>query len=191
MHRVTYVIGIFGIVLMFDEIYRKYLVRWVAKRETFFAYFYVTVLCLVMLGYKFTQVKDFLNGAAAYGYPTTAVTYLKNTLDSRDGRNIFNWYGWGGYLIWQLPEYKTFIDGRMAVWNTDGKYIMDDYRSMTISPEKNADLVKYYFDRYNIGYVLEHKNSNLIKHLLYGSENGRWAVVNEGPTHTLIRKSAD
>jgi len=30
--------------------------------------------------------------------------------------NIFNRYEWGGFLIWQLPEYKVFVDGRMPAW---------------------------------------------------------------------------
>lgn len=30
--------------------------------------------------------------------------------------NIFNRYEWGGFLIWQLPDYKVFVDGRMAAW---------------------------------------------------------------------------
>ncbi len=29
---------------------------------------------------------------------------------------IFNTYEQGGFLIWQLPEYKVFIDGRMPAW---------------------------------------------------------------------------
>ena len=28
--------------------------------------------------------------------------------------NIFNRYEWGGFLIWQLPEYKIFVDGKDA-----------------------------------------------------------------------------
>ncbi|HUS52345.1 MAG TPA: hypothetical protein VMX77_02660, partial [Candidatus Bathyarchaeia archaeon] len=30
--------------------------------------------------------------------------------------NIFNTYEQGGFLIWQLPEYKVFVDGRMPAW---------------------------------------------------------------------------
>jgi len=32
--------------------------------------------------------------------------------------NIFHTYEWGGFLIWQLPEFKTFVDGRMTAWFT-------------------------------------------------------------------------
>lgn len=32
--------------------------------------------------------------------------------------NIFNAYEWGGYLIWKLPQFKIFTDGRMPTWDT-------------------------------------------------------------------------
>lgn len=39
--------------------------------------------------------------------------------------NIFNSYGWGGYLIWRLyPEYHVYIDGRADVY---GDLFINDY----------------------------------------------------------------
>ncbi|TSC87947.1 MAG: hypothetical protein G01um101416_262 [Microgenomates group bacterium Gr01-1014_16] len=46
-------------------------------------------------------------------YPQKAVAWLKGQPDM--GR-LFSTYDWGGYLIWKLPEYKTFVDGRMPSW---------------------------------------------------------------------------
>jgi len=51
-------------------------------------------------------------------YPKEAVTYLRQNLP--EGQ-IFSEYGWGGYLIWNLPEKKVFIDGRMPSWRWDAK----------------------------------------------------------------------
>lgn len=45
-------------------------------------------------------------------YPCKAVEFLKK---QKPG-NIFNTYEWGGFLIWQLPEFKVFVDGRMPAW---------------------------------------------------------------------------
>ncbi|MBI3443133.1 hypothetical protein HY008_00505, partial [Candidatus Woesebacteria bacterium] len=50
-------------------------------------------------------------------YPKNAVLLLKNNLPQGQ---IFSEYGWGGYLIWKLPEKRVFIDGRMAVWKWKG-----------------------------------------------------------------------
>lgn len=63
-----------------------------------------------------------------FNFPRGAVTYLKE--EARRGTQIrlLNNYGWGGYLIFEAPEIKVFIDGRMATWNNiDGRSAMRDY----------------------------------------------------------------
>lgn len=35
------------------------------------------------------------------------------------GGNIFAAYEWGGFLIWQLPTAKIFVDGRMSAWRDE------------------------------------------------------------------------
>ena len=46
-------------------------------------------------------------------YPVEAVSWIKNNLPER---NLFSSYNWGGYLIWTLPEYPVFIDGRTDLY---------------------------------------------------------------------------
>jgi len=56
-------------------------------------------------------------------YPAGAVEYLR--VHNLEG-NLFNDYGWGGYLIYQLyPERRVFIDGRADVYGDAfvGSYI--------------------------------------------------------------------
>lgn len=48
-------------------------------------------------------------------YSLEAVNFLKSQTEKG---NIFNTYEQGGFLIWQLPEYKIFVDGRMPAWET-------------------------------------------------------------------------
>jgi hypothetical protein len=50
--------------------------------------------------------------------PVDAVTFIKSKLFP--GR-LFNSYNWGGYLLWELPEYPVFIDGRTDLY--DGEII--------------------------------------------------------------------
>lgn len=38
------------------------------------------------------------------------------------GQNVFAAYEWGGFLEWQLPQYKYFVDGRMPAWVTPSPY---------------------------------------------------------------------
>ena len=41
--------------------------------------------------------------------PVDAVQFL---LEAKPQGRIFNAYHWGGYLIWTIPEYPVFVDGR-------------------------------------------------------------------------------
>lgn len=53
-------------------------------------------------------------------YPCAAVEFVKK--NPLDGVNVYNVYEWGGFLEWQLPSYKYFVDGRMPAWETpEGK----------------------------------------------------------------------
>lgn len=46
--------------------------------------------------------------------PVAAVEAL---LERQPPRELFNDYGWGGYLIWRAPEYPVFIDGRADLYD--------------------------------------------------------------------------
>ena len=48
--------------------------------------------------------------------PVEAVNIIK--LNKPSGQ-LFNSYNWGGYLIWALPEYPVFIDGRTDLYNDE------------------------------------------------------------------------
>ncbi len=60
-------------------------------------------------------------------YPYLAIDWLRQ---HKNKGNIFASYNWGGYLIWKLPEYKVFIDGRMPVWNKDGYKVINEYEQI-------------------------------------------------------------
>ncbi len=87
-------------------------------------------------------------------YPKKAVLYLKGR--EIEGE-IFSNYGWGGFLIWQLPGKKVFIDGRMPSWkNTKARdpretlSAYDDYLNI-LKGETDFNSLS---DKYNIEYVL-------------------------------------
>ena len=48
--------------------------------------------------------------------PVDAVAYLQE--HELSGR-LFNSYNWGGYLLWHLPKYPVFIDGRTDLYNDE------------------------------------------------------------------------
>lgn len=78
------------------------------------------VLSLLSLGVVFIEGGFAVWGWSGYRegtyYPQKAVTFLSE--NKRNGE-LFAPYGWGGYLVWKLPDSKIFIDGRMPTftWN--------------------------------------------------------------------------
>jgi hypothetical protein len=47
-------------------------------------------------------------------FPVEAVGWIET---NRPPGNLFNAYNWGGYLLWNLPEYPVFVDGRTDLYN--------------------------------------------------------------------------
>ena len=56
--------------------------------------------------------------------PYSAVKYLR---DENINGNIFDFYTWGGYLSWQLPDSKVFIDGRMDNFFVSGESFLSEF----------------------------------------------------------------
>jgi hypothetical protein len=48
--------------------------------------------------------------------PVAAVQYVA---DHRLPGRLFSSYNWGGYMMWALPEYSVFVDGRTDLYNDD------------------------------------------------------------------------
>jgi hypothetical protein len=49
-------------------------------------------------------------------YPLKAVNWIKT---NRPAGRLFNSYNWGGYILWKLPEYPVFIDGRADLYGSE------------------------------------------------------------------------
>ena len=84
-------------------------------------------------------IRDHLSEAL----PVEAVQHLKSR--SYDG-NMFNSYNWGGYLIYHLPEYAVFIDGRTDLY---GDFLHEYHHIASAHPGWEAKM-----DDWRIGIVL-------------------------------------
>jgi len=76
----------------------------------------ILLLCvaLLLIGIRFGQVVEEQGNSEADTFPKAAVDFIQ--INNMEG-NIFNSYGWGGYLIWRLyPDHFIFIDGRADVY---------------------------------------------------------------------------
>jgi len=75
--------------------------------------------------------------------PCSAVAYIR---EHKLAGNMFNEYNWGGYLIWNLPEYKTFIDGRMASWGELPRIYADALKTINSNDK--------FYKEYNVKFLL-------------------------------------
>lgn len=81
-------------------------------------------------------------------YPCRAVEFLKKQPEKGI---IFNRYEWGGFLIWQLPEYRIFVDGRMPAWPApEGKSPYTIYLETLQNQPGWQETLK----RYNVDWIL-------------------------------------
>jgi hypothetical protein len=128
------------------------------------------VLLLVPLALGVSRVWHFATHQRFYvsiRNPIAAVEFLKA---NRLPGPVYNRYGWGGYLIYQLyPEYRVYIDGRADVYGdaffTEAMHTYDgilDFREA--------------FDRYGIRTVIIDSDSALSTILRHDNE---WTKVYE------------
>jgi hypothetical protein len=75
----------------------------------------VLLTCLILVvGLRFMQVIQGQETSERDTFPKAAVNWIET---NRPSGNLFNSYGWGGYIIWRLyPQNPVFIDGRADVY---------------------------------------------------------------------------
>jgi len=115
------------------------------------------------------------------GYPVKAVKFLRE--NSYNG-NIFNTYGWGGFLIWKYPEAKTFIDGRMPSWSENEKSIFAHYIDISMVKINAGELIR----SYKIDYFLIEKDSTLAKAL---EINSFWEKTYSDNISVIYKRKAE
>jgi hypothetical protein len=81
-----------------------------------------------VVGLRFLQVIQQQPESESKSFPSGAVDWIE--INRPEGQ-LFNTYGWGGYLIWRLyPQYPVYIDGRADVYGDKFLYAYTDiYRN--------------------------------------------------------------
>ncbi len=85
-------------------------------------------------------------------YPCAAITFLQD--EKFADKRIFNSYGWGGYLLWMMPQEKIFIDGRQPQKKINNKTFLEEYHHFF-----NQQFVAQQLQQYNVELVLLKNNS--------------------------------
>lgn len=145
----------------------------------------IASVLIIFSGYY--GIKQFRDSARGFrSQPQEIVDYINKRPCSQ---NIFNSYNLGGYLIWKLPGYKYYIDGRMPSWREGLVDYFGNYEKVLNNDEYRIKE----FDKYNISCVIisdiEAKNKKgrgtaLLEKL--GSEG--WKIVQRSNGYYLVIK---
>lgn len=95
--------------------------------------------------------------------PMGAVEFLKE--DHPPGR-LFNSYNWGGYILWALPEYPVFIDGRTDLYSDE---IIDQWLKVVRAEEGWRTIL----EQWQVGVILLEENLPVVREL----ESSGWRLV--------------
>lgn len=82
-------------------------------------------------------------------YPIEAVEWIRAHRDRLGSRPVHD-YQYGGFLLWQVPGIKTFIDGRMPAWQIGDRWIFKDYVDLVSASVPRTDLL----DKYAVDWAL-------------------------------------
>lgn len=94
-------------------------------------------------------------------YPLQAVQWAKAHPD-QIGARMFNAYGDGGFLIWQFPEQKVFIDGRMSFWWIGDRFAHYDGLVACLG---DPSAIKMIQDRYGVDWMMIERRFPLVQAL--------------------------
>ncbi len=111
-------------------------------------------------------------------YPYGAVVFMKTTpLPTR----LLNFYNWGGYLVWQIPQMRVFETGIMDTFQRGDRLFLDDYFSLVNAKPEWENLMEYY----QIDSVLLPPELPLVQILKKESD---WHIEYKDSTSILMRK---
>lgn len=105
----------------------------------------LTLVALIVLLRVFTVLPSQVNEVAFRKFlPVEAVSYIQTF--QPEGR-LFNHYNWGGYLLWALPEYPVFIDGRTDLFG-------DEYVNLWLEISRGEEGWQDHLDSWDVNLVL-------------------------------------
>lgn len=136
----------------------------------------ITLLLLMIAIPAFLNGQDVIRGWQVFWpeqnafYPAQSVPFLK---DANLQGQMFNYYAWGGYLIWKLyPRYQVFIDGRAL----DDR-LFADYKQIEAGNQGEYDQL---LERYQVDFAvipMQNVDGSLLPIFTQMYRNPRWLPV--------------
>ncbi len=125
-----------------------------------------------------TAVEDYFTQT---DYPIEAVRWIRDHREQA-GSRLYNDYAYGGFLLWQLPGEKIFIDGRMPGWRIGDRRIFQDYMNLNRSGKPELAIL----DRYGVDWALIPRGSTLALAL---DGHPAWRTIYTDAKVVILRRS--
>lgn len=132
---------------------------------------------IVRIAWAYRSIENYAT-ALEPPMPFKAIKFIKEKAISEKMLNDFNW---GSFLLWQLPERKIFVDGRMDMFVIDGNHFLTDYWQMVSAEGKWLELL----EKYEFEAVFLEKTFPLVKILPFLPE---WKKVYEDNLAVIVIK---
>ncbi len=174
---ITLPLFLIGVSDFFDE----FLIPILKNKAVFIGLTSLCIMGVFTLGQFAQTAKRSLNQNeifATVDIPVSAVRELKNLGLSG---NMFNEYNWGGYLIWQAPEYPVFTDGRTAHWKRDGKNLLQEFLD-TATYREGAEAT---LQKYNISFLFLDPGRPLVRVL---QNDPGWEMLYSDDKAVIMKK---
>lgn len=101
------------------------------------------------------------------GCSPKAVEYI---IDQKPAGNLLTFYNWGGFMIWNYPQLKPTIDGRMHLWQDESGY--SAFRQYYPIEQNWVDVDQTQYD-----IVLITPRKPLYKRLIELVKTGKWKLA--------------
>ncbi|NOZ00099.1 MAG: hypothetical protein GXP40_13005 [Chloroflexi bacterium] len=125
----------------------------------------VTLIAVAALGQLYVVTRP---AKVEAGYPADAVRWID---EHQPPGPMFNSYNWGGYLLWTLPDYPVFIDGRADLY---GDELIGQWWRVARGGEDAWDVL----DRWNVRLILLEPDWPVVREL-----SGRgWRILYQDET---------
>ena len=106
----------------FTPVFATLLARWLPpydRKKDRYVLNAILMAAVAVAIVKHLPTRTDIENIVARSFPARAVEYLHQHPVSGP---MYNNYGYGGYLIWALPEKKVFIDGRGDLYEDGGTF---------------------------------------------------------------------
>lgn len=172
-------VAIFALVAL--VVIAKYIKVWFGEyRGIFKRTIYKDVLLILFiicfLYYYKTNLVSFGLGLVEDSYPKEAAEFI---MQNNIVPNMFNHYNYGGYLIWKMPMYKVFIDGRLEMYEGQAG---QDYLTIL----NGAWGYKELLEKYKINFFLVYSTDPIIKVLL---DDTNWRYIYHDASYAVFVKN--